>query len=166
MESKEVVKHWEGTFEKIGYRETKPNNWVKEKGELIVVLRVLTLAGDYQFYVDVGLIIKKLYDYRALKRPVFRYHHFGQSLWLLLYYLQEKERYLNKLFCFNPVTNTDPKIIANISELAMLYRTKVAPFLDTLDHLLSIGNDAEDSTAWEQLYKYFHPSLNMDQCYW
>jgi hypothetical protein len=48
-----VVKLWHITFKKMGYRETRYNNWVKETRELIVVLRVITLRGDDQFYVDV-----------------------------------------------------------------------------------------------------------------
>ena len=166
MECTEVVTHWEAIFKRMGYRQTKPNNWVEETRELIVVLRVLTLPGDYHFYVDVGLIVKKLYHYGALNNPVYRYCHLAQSLWLLLYHLGEKERRLNKLFSFNPKKNTDPKIIANISKLAMLYQQKAVPFFDTLDQWVSVENDFDDRAAWAPFYKYFKPMLNIDQCYW
>ena len=104
MEPAEIVKYWHSIFEKMGYRETKPNNWFKETKELIIVLRVLTFPGDYDFYVDVGLIIKKLYHYGALQRPLWRYSHLASSLWSLIYFRNEgkpTELYINKLFSFN-----------------------------------------------------------------
>lgn len=166
MQPTEVRAHWETIFERMGYRETKPNNWVEETRELIIVLRVLTLSGDFHFYVDVGVIIKKLYHSGALNYPVFWYHHLGQSLWLLLYHLGMKERRLNNLFCFDPIKNSDPKIIANISKLAMLYQQKVIPFFDTLDQWVAVENDFDNRAAWAPFYTYFQPSLNIDQCYW
>lgn len=166
MAPTEVVKHWESTFEKLGYRETKPNNWVKETKELIVVLKVLTLPGDYYFYVDVSLIIKKLYHYGALQRPVFRYHHLVQSLYGLLWYLHQKERYLNKLFSFNPITNTDSKIIANIGELRVLYQTLVVPLFNLLDYWVSEEEYFNDKEAWEPFYYYFQPTMNVDRSFW
>jgi hypothetical protein len=165
MQPSEVVTHWENTFERMGYRQTKPNNWVEETRELIIVLRVIMLPGDFHFYVDVALIIKKLYHYGALNYPVFRYYHLGQSLWTLLYHLGEKERRLNKLFCFDPIKISDSKIITNISKLAMLYQQKTIPFFETLDQWVSVENDFDDRAAWEPFYKYFQPSLNIDQCY-
>jgi hypothetical protein len=162
----EVVNHWESIFEKMGYRETKPNNWFEETKDLIIVLRVLTIPPEVDFYVDVGIIIKKLYDVNALNYPVFRYYHLGQSLWLLLYKLGEKKRNLDKLFCFDRLKNTDEKVIANISKLAMLYQAKVIPLLDEIDKWACAEENFEEKRAWDPFYQYFMPSLNVDQCYW
>lgn len=166
MQPTEVVTHWENIFERMGYRQTKPNNWVEETRELIIVLRVLTLPGDHYFYVDVGLIIKKLYHHGALNYPVFRYYHLGQSLWLLLYHLGEKERRLNKLFSFDPKKNNDSKIRANISKIAMLYQQKAIPFLDTLGQWVSAENDFNNRAAWAPFYEYFQTTSNVDECSW
>lgn len=162
----EVVIHWEATFEKMDYRVTKPNNWVKETKNLIIVLRVLTIPPEVDFYIDVGVIIKNLYDVNALNYPVFRYTHLRQSLWGLLYKLGEKQRKLDKLFCFDRLKNTDDDVIANISKLAMLYQKKVVPFLDEVDKWACAETNFEDKKAWEPFYLYFLPSLNVDQCYW
>ena len=158
-----VVKLWHITFKKMGYRETKYNNWVKETRELIVVLRVLTFRNDSQFYVDVAVIIKKMYHYGALKRPLFRYSHLGKSLWLLIYLRSENEcnePYLNNLFCYDSHVNTDEEVTAHIAELAMLYQSKVVPIFDTLDYWVGEGEDFNDKTTWEPFWSYFDPTSN------
>ncbi|HEY8895182.1 MAG TPA: hypothetical protein VIM79_10220, partial [Niastella sp.] len=127
---------------------------------------VLTVPPEVDFYIDVGVIIKNLYDVNALNYPVFRYTHLRQSLWLLLYKLGEKERKLNKLFCFDRLKNSDDKVIANISKLARLHQAKVIPLLDQIDQWACAEKNFEDKKAWEPFYQYFLPSLNVDQCYW
>lgn len=162
----EVVNQWETNFEKLGYWETKPNNWVKETKHLIIALRVLTVPPEVDFYIDVGVTIKNLYDVNALNYPVFRYSHLIQSLWLLLYKLGEKERKLNRMFCFDRLKNSDEKVIGNISKLARLYQAKVIPLLDQIDQWACAEKNFEDKKAWEPFYQYFNPSWNVDQCFW
>jgi hypothetical protein len=164
-----VFKLWHNTFKKMGYRETKYNNWVKETKELIIVLRVITLRGDSLFYVDVGVIIKKLYDYGALKYPLFRYSHLGKSLWLLIYLRYENEcyeHYLNNLFCYDSHVNTDEEVMDNIKELATLYQSKVVPLFDTLDYWVGEGEDFNDKTTWKPFWTYFDPTSNTDSYFW
>lgn len=164
-----VVKLWHVTFKKMGYRETKPNNWVKETRELIITLRVITLRNDSQFYVDVGVIIKKLYDTGALKNPLFRYAHLGRSLWLLIYLRTEDEcyeHYLNNLFCYDSHVNTDEEVTANISELAKLYQTKVVPIFDSFDYWVGEDEDFNNKTTWQPFWTYFEPTWNVDRCFW
>lgn len=153
----------------MGYRETKYNNWIKETKELIIVLRVITLRGDEFFYVDVGVIIKKLYDKGALQNPLFRYSHLGKSLFLLIYFRDENEcneHYLNNLFCYDSHVNTDEEVVANISELAKLYQTKVVPIFDKLDYWVGEDEDFNNKLTWEPFWTYFDPTRNVDQCFW
>jgi len=167
MEPAEIVKHWHSIFEKMGYSETKPNNWFRETKELIIVLRVLTFPGDYDFYVDVGLIIKKLYHYGALHRPFWRYSHLGSSLWYLIYFHnanKSTERYLNKLFSFDSKVNTDEQIVSNISKLSMMYRSRVMPIFDKLDYWVGEEENFNKKEAWKPFYEYFEPTLNVNWC--
>jgi hypothetical protein len=167
MENTEVAKHWQTMFKRMGYRETRFKNWIEETRDLFVVLRVLTLPGDFQFYIDVGIIIKNLHD-DTIKKPSFLEHHLGQSLWLLLYKLDEikhNEQYLNKLFCFDPAINTDKKVMVNISELAMLYLAEVIPLIDQLDYWARDEKKWDNKITWSPYYRFFLPSINVDSCY-
>jgi hypothetical protein len=165
MLNTKVVEIWHTTFKKLGYEETRYNNWFKETKELIIILRVLTLPDNPEFFVDVGLIIKKLYHHGALQRPVWRYSHLGSSLWYLIYIRNEgkrTERYLNKLFNFDSKVNTDEQIVSNISKLSMMYRSRVVPIFDKLDYWVSEEENFNKKEAWKPFYEYFEPTLNVD----
>jgi hypothetical protein len=159
MDHQELLKIWEPIFEKLGYQESKGNSWIAETQELIIVLSLKVHIEEKNFYIDIGIIFKKLYDYSTLKVPALEYLDIGQGLYYILYLMGEWEYYLNNLFSYDPDTNTDDEIKNNISEIGMLFQTKVVPHIEDLDIYARLVKDFEKETAWIPFLKYFRPSL-------
>ncbi|THU34948.1 DUF4304 domain-containing protein [Niastella caeni] len=167
MHYDELQKIWESIFMQLGYRESERNNWVSETQELIIVLNFKVNAKEKDFYIDIGIIIKKWYRDHSLKEPVFEDHDIGQGLYTILYYMGELEYYLNNLFCYDPDINTDAEVIDNSKEIAMLFLTKVIPHIEQLDAYALRVEDFEKATTWEPFLKYFRPAEdNNKYFYW
>src|SRR5688500_15001323 len=110
MHYTDLLKIWEPIFKKMGYRESQFNNWVCETQELIIVLSVKVDTREKEFYIDIGLIIKKWHSHESLKAPILDDHDIGQGLYALLSEMGEWEYYLNNLFCYDPDINTDAEV--------------------------------------------------------
>ncbi|HEY8898042.1 MAG TPA: DUF4304 domain-containing protein [Niastella sp.] len=158
MHYKELIETLQPIFKKIGYRKNG-HNWFSETQELVIILSPKVDDKEKDFYIDIGLMFKKLHSKSAIKRPVFHKYEIAQGLYNLLYYSGEWEPYLNNLFCYNPDINTDAEIANNCMELAKLYRMKVVPFIQKIDSMAWLVEDFDEEEAWKPFLKYFraHP---------
>ena len=156
MHCESMAKIWESIFEILGYRESKFNNWVCEMQELIIVLSIKADTKEKDFYIDIGILFKKLHRY-SLKAPVIEDLDIGQGLYNILRDMGELEYYLNNLFCYDPDINTDDEVTNNISEIARLFQKKVIPYIEQLDTYASLA-DFEKVTTWKPFLRYFRPS--------
>jgi hypothetical protein len=158
MDHNDLHKIWESIFQKLGYRESKHNNWVAETKELIIVLSYKVDAREKDFYIDIGIIIKKWDRDRSLKAPVLKDLDIGQGLYNILYFMGEWKYYLNNLFCYDPDINTDGEVKNNSREIALLFLTKVIPYIEQLDTYAWLADDFEEPTTWKPFLQYFWPS--------
>lgn len=158
MHHTELENYWEIIFQKLGYRETKFNNWVSETQELIIILSIKVDKRKKDLYIDIGIIFKKRYSGHSLNEPVLEDLDIGQGLYNILFYMGEWEYYLNNLFSYDPDINTDAEVIDNSEEIAMLFIMKVLPYIEQLDNYASLAEDFEDAKTWEPFLQYFLPS--------
>lgn len=166
MHYEELHKFWESIFQKLGYRESEHNNWVAETQELIIVLSFKVDTKEKDFYIDIGLIIKKWHIHESMKTPVLDDHDIGQGLYALLSVMGKWEYYLNNLFCYDPDINTDAEVIYNSRELAMLFLTKVIPLIEQLDAYAWLAEDFEEEKTWKPFLRYFRPSPKTDEYFY
>lgn len=158
MHYKKLIETWQLIFKKLGYRKNG-NNCFFETQELVVVLSPKVDDKEKDFYIDIGILFKKLHSESALKRPKFDKHEIGQGLYTLLHDFGEWEPYLNNLFCYDGNINTNAEIANNCMELAKLYKIKVAPFIETLDTYAGMVTDFYEEEEWKPFIGHFraHP---------
>ena len=96
--------------------------------DLIVLFNFKVHTGIKEFYIDLGIIIKKWHGDRIFKRPLIdNYDHdVEQGLFALLFRLGGPEYYyyLNNLICYDPEINTDEEVKVNSMENEKLYRMR------------------------------------------
>ena len=163
MDWTDVLTIWEFNFEKLGYWESKFNNWVSETQELIIILSFRVNTKEKDFGIDMGIIFKKWHSDHSLKEPVFEDHDIGQGWDPILYYMGEWEYYLNNLFSYDPDINTDAEVIDNSKEIAMLFIKKVIPYIEQLDAYAWLAEDFENETTWKPFLRYFRASPQTDE---
>jgi hypothetical protein len=166
MDYNEVEKIWNPIFKKLGCRKSNENNWVLEMQDLIVLFSYKVHTGIKEYYIDLGIIIKKWRGDRIFKRPLIdNYDHdVEQGLFALLLHVGGPEYwyYLNNLICYDPEINTDDEIKENCNELAILLRRKVMPIIERLDLYAWMTEDFYKRESWKPFLRYFRPCPEVD----
>lgn len=161
MHYTELINIWKPIFKKMGYLKNG-HYWFTETEELVIVLSPKVNDEEKDFYIDIGLLFKKLHSVSELKRPDFNKYEIAQGLYNLLYDFGEWEYYLNNLFCYHPDINTDAEIANNCMELAKLYKMKVVPFIEKLDSYVGSIHDFDEEEEWKPMIGHFRAHPNWD----
>lgn len=158
MEYEELDKIWSSVLIKLGYMESKPGYWVAETQELVIILSLKIDAREKDMYIDIGILFKKLHTYHSLYELKFEEYDIGQGLWTILVNMGEWDYYLNNLFLYDPAINTDTEVENNITELALLFLTKVIPHIEELDAFARRAKNFEEEETWYPFLQYFRPN--------
>lgn len=158
MDYKELDKIWNAVLMKLGYLESKPGNWIAETQELVIILSHKVDARQKDMYMDIGILFKKLHNYRSLYELKFEDYDIGQGLWTILVNLGEWKYYLNNLFLYDPDINSEAEVKSNVKELAMLFLTKVIPHIEQLDYFARVAENFEEEATWYPFLQYFRPN--------
>lgn len=158
MDYDELKKIWNSVLLKLGYLESRPGYWVAETKELTIILRLKLDARKKEMYMDIGVLFKKIHNYTSIQELNYEDYDIGQGLWTLLAYMGEWEYYLNNLFCYATDINSNDEVKNNITELGMLFLTKVNPHIEELHYFASMAKDFEKVETWYPFINYFRPN--------
>lgn len=161
MENKEVLKHIESSFKELGCIKAQKKSWVLEMPEIAIVLKARTSSWSKDFYIDLGIIFKRLYPNKELKTTNIDECHIGHELVSILQ-LQFKEGQgdVEKLFSYGP---PETEVLGNISTLIGLIRNKVVPYFDKFNDYKYLSDNFEKNIAFKPFFVYFElPEFYVD----
>jgi hypothetical protein len=141
----------------LGYKEAHDNHWISQTRELIIVLSIKIDTAEKIFYIDMGILFKKIHPNCPLENIRIDHYHIVQTLYNILWKMGEPDEYLDRLFSYDPDDYSQFEL-KNIPVLMDLYKNKVIPYLQKLDGLVFSAKSFPEVKTWKPFLEFLQPN--------
>lgn len=155
MERKELIKIINNSFKELGYTKSKNETWCLQMQEIIIVFKIRTSSWSKHFYIDLGVVFRKLYKNKELKTITIGDSHIGHQLYNFFLVLGESQKHLEKLFSYD---FTEPETLNNIQAIFSLFNRKGIAYFQKFNDYKYLAENFKEKIAFKPFFVYFELS--------